>query len=185
MTTNSGLAAVAAATDSVSKATAEAAIAEARAAGLAEGQTLKADETKKLTAHAREQERTRILGIEAHAIPGHEKLIAECKADADCTPDMAAGRILAAEKKMRDDQMNGIRNVESETGKVGHDAASQRRDAGATTQPRPGEQKTAEAYKADWEKSADLKRDFASADSYANYAAGVASGRIRELKRPA
>lgn len=45
-----------------------------------------------------EAERARILGIEAHAMPGHEALIAQLKADGAVTPDQAAGRILAAEK---------------------------------------------------------------------------------------
>jgi hypothetical protein len=183
MSTSTGLAAVAAATTTnITQAQLDAAIDAARAEGLAAG---KAEGEKAGQAAGAKAERERILGIEAHAIAGHEKLIATCKADPDCTPDMAAGRILAAEKKLRDDQMAGIRNVEEETGKVGHDASSQRRDGGAVTMPKPGVQKSAEAHKADWEKSADLKRDFASADSYANYAAGIESGRIRELKRPA
>lgn len=43
-------------------------------------------------------ERERILGIEATAMPGHEALIAELKADGKTTPDQAAGRVLKAEK---------------------------------------------------------------------------------------
>ncbi len=185
MTTSSGLAAVAAATDSVSRAMAEAAIAEARAAGRAEGLT--EGEAKGRTAGASEAaaaERARLLGIEAHAIPGHEKLIAECKADPAVTPDMAAGRILAAEKKLRADQMAGIQSVEGETGKVGADAASQRRDTTTPAAPQAGVKKSAEAYEADWAKSEQLQADFATAKAYANYAAGVADGRIRVLKAP-
>lgn len=43
-------------------------------------------------------ERTRILGIEANAIPGHDALIAQLKADGATTPDQAAAQILRAEK---------------------------------------------------------------------------------------
>jgi capsid assembly protease len=43
-------------------------------------------------------ERARILAVEANAMPGHEKLIAEMKADGKTTAPEAAQRILAAEK---------------------------------------------------------------------------------------
>ncbi|SFG29814.1 signal peptide peptidase SppA [Duganella sp. CF458] len=43
-------------------------------------------------------ERERILGIEAHSMPGHEALIAALKADGKTNPDQAAAQVLAAEK---------------------------------------------------------------------------------------
>jgi signal peptide peptidase SppA len=43
-------------------------------------------------------ERERILGIEAHSMPGHTALVAQLKADGKTTPDQAAGQILAAER---------------------------------------------------------------------------------------
>lgn len=43
-------------------------------------------------------ERDRILGIEAHSMPGHETLIAALKADGKTSPDQAAAQVLAAEK---------------------------------------------------------------------------------------
>lgn len=177
----SGMAAVAAATDSVSKTTHEAAVAAAREEGRTAG--FAAGRTEGLTAGAT-AERERLLGIEAHAIPGHEALIAACKADSSVTPDMAAGRILGAEKALRANQLAGIQAVEDQTGKVGAAAASQRRDDGAVQPPKEGEAKSADAYKADYAKSAALQGDFASADAYANYAKGVAEGRIRVLKAP-
>jgi capsid assembly protease len=63
-------------------------------------------------------ERDRIVGIEAHAMPGHEALIATMKADPAVTPDMAAGRILAAERAARSGQLQAIVNVENVTSKV-------------------------------------------------------------------
>lgn len=68
-------------------------------------QTLKAEHTDIYNAvlqegHAAgaEAERGRILGIEAHAFPGHEAAIAEMKADGKTTPDQAAARILTAQR---------------------------------------------------------------------------------------
>ncbi|OWY32016.1 S49 family peptidase [Herbaspirillum aquaticum] len=43
-------------------------------------------------------ERQRILGIEAHSMPGHEALISTLKADGKTTPDQAAAQVLGAEK---------------------------------------------------------------------------------------
>lgn len=43
-------------------------------------------------------ERERILGVEAHAMAGHEKLIATLKADGKTTPDQAAAQVLAAHR---------------------------------------------------------------------------------------
>lgn len=52
------------------------------------------------TAHAAgaTAERERILGIETHAMAGHEKLIATLKADGKTTPDQAAAQVLAAHR---------------------------------------------------------------------------------------
>jgi capsid assembly protease len=47
---------------------------------------------------AAKTERERILAVEANAMPGHEKLIAELKADGKTTGPEAAQRVLAAEK---------------------------------------------------------------------------------------
>lgn len=43
-------------------------------------------------------ERERILGIESHAMAGHETLIATLKADGKTTPDQAAAQVLAAHR---------------------------------------------------------------------------------------
>ena len=46
-------------------------------------------------------ERARILGVEAHSMPGHEDLIASLKADGKTTPDRAAAAVLAAHRGAR------------------------------------------------------------------------------------
>lgn len=176
-----GMAAVAAAAaTTITQSQLDQAVAAARAEGHTEGHAagLIAGEAKGRAAGA-DAERTRIIGIEAHAMPGHEKLIADCKADPNCTPDMAAARILGAEKALRAGHSAGIAAVEAVTGAVVAAPASQRSDGVQT--PQEGVAKSAEAYKADWAKSSALQSDFATADAYANYAAGVASGRIRVL----
>lgn len=187
MSNESGLAAVHEAAGSISKSEHDKAVAAARTEGIAEGRTAGVTEGKAAgLKEGAEAERTRILGIEAHSLPGHEKLIAECKADPNCTPDMAAGRIVAAEKALRAGQAGGIAAVEAVTGAVGAAPASDRREAASVTPPQPGAGRSLDDYKADYAKSAQLQAEFASADTYAAYAKGVADGRIRILtKRPA
>src|SRR5258708_39164149 len=71
---------------------------EGHAAGMLEGQSAGAT-----------AERERILGIEANAIPGHDVLVAEMKADGKTTPDQAAGRILAAERSVIQGRADALR----------------------------------------------------------------------------
>lgn len=63
-------------------------------------------------------ERTRILAIEAAALPGHESLVATMKADPTVSADAAAGRLLNAEKHLRAGRLQAVQDVESATGKV-------------------------------------------------------------------
>lgn len=121
-------------------------------------------------------ERARITGIEAHALPGHEKLIAEMKADCSVTPDMAAGRILAAEKTARGAQLQGIKDVESATGKML--AAPSSAPAAAPTVEKGT---TPEAWKAEYEASSKLQSEFATADDYVALKKAEAGGKIRVL----
>jgi len=77
-----------------------------------------------LRAEGATAERSRILAIEAAALPGHEALVAEMKADPAVTADMAAGRLLGAEKQLRAGQLQAIKDVEGATGKVAAAPAS-------------------------------------------------------------
>ncbi|WP_042336338.1 hypothetical protein [Bradyrhizobium sp. DOA9] len=121
-------------------------------------------------------ERSRILGIEAHALPGHDKLIADMKADASVTPDMAAGRILAAERQLRGNQLQAIADVERLTGKV--PAAPS-----ASAAPASGSEKatTPEGWKAEYAASPQLQAEFASAEDYVSLKRAEASGKVRVL----
>lgn len=121
-------------------------------------------------------ERARLAGIEAAALPGHDKLVAECKADPACSPGDAALRINAAEKAKLTAAAASIANVEAVTGKV---------VAAATTQPDAGKAavpQNEEGWKAEWAASKDLQAEHESAEAYANWMAGVAAGRVRLFK---
>jgi len=175
MSNGTGLAAVMAAADSVSRSDHEAALATAREQARGEG--LAAGRAEGLKAGA-DAERARLAGIDAHALKGHEALIAAIKADGSVTPDMAAGRILAAEKKLRDAQMTGIAGVETHTGKVGADATSQRRDDAAAT-PAAAKGKTPGEWKAEFEASSALQSEFASVEDYVAVRKAEAAGKIK------
>ena len=70
--------------------------------GLAQGRKEGAAEASKL-------ERERILGIEKIALPGHEALVAEMKADGKTSPGEAAIRINETEKLTREKRLEAIK----------------------------------------------------------------------------
>lgn len=121
-------------------------------------------------------ERARILGIEANALPGHDALVAEMKADGNVTPDQAAGRILAAERKLRGDAAQAIKDVENTTGAVKPAAVA------AGHQPAAETANTVEGWKAEWAKSDALKAEFETAEQYATFKEAESNGRVRILK---
>lgn len=122
-------------------------------------------------------ERERLAGIESAALPGHDALVAACKADAACTPGDAALRINAAERAKLNAAGAAIQNVEKMTGKVS--AATTSQPTGPADVPQ-----TAEGWKAEWAASAALQADFRTAEAYVGYRQGVKEGRIRVLKAP-
>ena len=123
-------------------------------------------------------ERARIIGIEAHAMAGHEALVAAMKADGSVTPDMAAGRILAAEKVARGQQLQAIVDVEKVTGKVVAAPTSQ----SAAAAPSDAEKATTpDGWKAEYAASATLQAEFASADDYVSLKRAEAAGKVRVL----
>jgi hypothetical protein len=181
MSTNTGLAAVAAATTaSITQAQHEAALAAARSEGVAAGRT--EGEAAGRTAGA-EAERARILGIEAHALKGHENLVASCKADPTCTPDMAAGRILAAEKALRENQAAGVAAVETHTGKVGAAAASDRRAADIPAGQGGTKATTPEGWSAEYKASAHLQAEYPSEAVYVAAMKAESGGKVRYLRK--
>jgi hypothetical protein len=121
-------------------------------------------------------ERARIIGIEAHAMAGHEGLIAAMKADGTVTPDMAAGRILAAEKAARAGQLQGVQDVEKLTGVV--KAAP---TASATAQPSAEKASTPEGWEQEYAASPALQAEFPTKADYVAVKKAEAGGRVRVL----
>lgn len=124
-------------------------------------------------------ERNRILGIEQHGtqMKGHEKLIADMKADANVTVEQAAVRILSAENAARASQLAGIKAVESETGKVNPAPKS------GSEQPAGEKASTPDGWKTEYEGSDALKSEFASVDQYVAFKSAEASGRVKVLRQ--
>jgi hypothetical protein len=122
-------------------------------------------------------ERNRILGIEAHTMPGHEKLIADMKADPNVTPDQAAGRLLAAHRAGMAAQLKGLQDVETLTGKVPAAPSS------APSAPSSESEKatTPEGWKAEYEASAKLQEEFATAEDYVAIKKAESRGNVRVL----
>src|SRR5688500_16123997 len=123
MSSNSGMAAVDEAAATITQTDHNAALAaareEGRAAGLAEAQAANQTAVAAARAEGATAERARLAGIESAALPGHDKLVADCKADPTCTPGDAALRINAAERAKLTVAGASIQNVEKVTGKVG------------------------------------------------------------------
>lgn len=173
MSDNSGMAAVDQAAATITTANHTAAVAaareEGRQAGLREAQTA----VTAARAEGAAAERTRLAGIEAAALPGHDALVASCKADPACTPGDAALKITAAERAKLLAAGAAIRNVETVTGGI---AAAVTTQPGAST---PAVPQNAEGWKAEFAASKDLQAEFGNADAYANWKAGQAAGRVR------
>lgn len=90
-----------------------------RIAGIAEGET--AGKTAGATEGAA-AERARIAGIQAHQVPGTEKLVAEMVADGKTTPDQAAARILGEVRAQGPRALAALKKDEPE--KVGSGATA-------------------------------------------------------------
>lgn len=185
MTTGSGLAAVhlaaAAASTSLQPPPAAPAAPAATASAAASLATTVADLNAAypdlcaaLRADGAASERARILGIEAHAMQGHDALIAAMKADPAVTPDMAAGRILAAERAARGQHLQAIQDVEKTTGRVVATPASAPEAHSETAS-------TPDGWKAEYAASPKLQGEFASADDYVSLKKAEAAGKVRVL----
>lgn len=131
--------------------------------------------TAGLTAGAA-QERQRILDVEAQALPGHEKLIAQFKADGTTTGPMAAVAILAAERSANAGRAAAI-NADAPA-PVAHAAApagEPQFDASAPIEERA---------KAAWDADASLRSEFGgNFASYLAYARADDAGRVRVLSK--
>ena len=130
-----------------------------------------------LRAEGATAERARILGIEAHATPGHEALIASMKQDPSVTPDMAAGRILAADRKLRSDALGAIKDVETLNKAV---PASPAPGGGGAA---PKFAQNAEGWAEEYAATPSLQQEFVSKDQYVAFKKAEAGGRAKFLRK--
>lgn len=124
-------------------------------------------------------ERDRILGIEAAALPGHEKIIAAHKADPAKTPADAAFAVLDAEKASRGKHLAALDTDEASV-------------KGLRSEPANGLDKPADPlaglqgeplWKAEYAGSKDLQAEFGSEASYLAFKRADAAGLARILNK--
>lgn len=164
-------AAPAAATDTVSRAAHEAAVASANAQLDA---TVKAA-ADKARAEGIAAEASRQAGIDRLAMPGHEALVAQLKADPSCTVEQAAIRLIEAEKLARGRQLEAIKAVEGEA--AGKTPASAR-SSDAPAAPALPAATTPEGWKAEFAANPALAAEFVTADDYVAFKANESKVRI-------
>jgi ClpP class serine protease len=137
---------------------------EGYAAGLEAGKALGA-----------EAERTRIQGIEALAMPGHEDLIAALKYDGSTTAEQAAVQILGAEKHSR--ALMAERLAQDTPSPLPHAPAAFNDGVQAAVPVLTGAAK----WEHDWQASAALQAEFPSMSAYLAYEKANDKGLVKRL----
>lgn len=122
------------------------------------------------TSAAPMSEAERIAAIDELALPGHEALLAELKADTSIAVGQAAIQIATAEKARRAPAQAPATVVPfskaaTSTGPINLVALRRRSES-------------------EWEASADLQAEFATAEIFASYEVGIATGRVRNVRGP-
>ena len=127
-----------------------------KAEGMAEGQ-----------AQGATAERQRIQDVLAQALPGHEALVQTLAFDGKTTGPEAASAVLAAERKARETKLGAMKEDAPNPAPT---------DSPEPTQALQGE----EAWKAEFEKDADLRAEFGgSLNAYLAFKKAEAKGTIR------
>ena len=148
--------------------------AEGRQAGLEEGREESREEGLKVGA---ESERERIKGIEDLAMPGHEKLVQDMKFDGQTLPAQAAIRLVQAENALRKNVVAAL--LADGVVPVAHVAT----DGAGTDNGRAVLPDGPEKWKAEYEATEDLRREFRSVENYVAYMQGIKEGRVKILGR--
>ena len=119
-------------------------------------------------------ERERILAIEKIAMPGHEDLIEKAKADGSVTAETVAMQMVMAEKKRGISHLAGLQIAEKELPPIPEAPAPV-----AAPQVDP-EAPLEDRAKAEWNKSADLRREFANEfEDYLAYKQAEENGSVK------
>lgn len=119
-------------------------------------------------------ERTRIQDIEAQALPGHEALIAQFKADGITSGPEAAVAILKAERESN--AQRGRSFAADAPNPVPHAAAP-----AASAATVPADAPIEDRAKAEWDKNAALRAEFCTFDTYLAFARAHDTGAVKVL----
>lgn len=131
------------------------------------------------------EERARIQAVEGALIPGHEALVNSLKFDGKTSGGDAALQVLAAEKKVRENQAAALGGdapapvALAPASTVQPDAAAQAAAAAAARAKLPLE----ERCKAEWEASAELQAEFSSLGAYVAFEKATAAGHAKVMKK--
>ena len=121
-------------------------------------------------------ERARIQDIEAQALPGHETLIAQFKADGKTTGPEAAVAILKAERQVCADRATALQK----------DAPAPVPHASAPIDLPAGEDKTRpieDRAKAKWDTDASIRAEFGAFETYLAFAKAHDAGTVKVLSK--
>lgn len=140
-------------------------------------ETLKAeypDLVLAIAADAAAAERSRIADVEAQALPGHDALVAQLKADGKTTGPEAAAAILAAEKQ----KLAGMaaQLAADAPAPVPH-AVPPSDSAAESADDRPVEERA----KSQWDADSAIRKEFASLGAFTAYLKNHEAGRARVL----
>lgn len=132
-----------------------------------------------LSREGADAERARIQGLEANALPGHEKLLAAHKADGTKQPADLAMAIVAAEKAQRAAQLTGL---DADEAKVKGLAPAPANSTAETPHPLAG-LKGKELWEAEYKASEDLQSEFPTMAAYVGWMSANAEGRVRTTNK--
>ena len=123
-------------------------------------------------------ERERILAIEKIAIPGHEDLVAKAKADGSMTAENLAMQMVMAEKRRGIIHLASLQTAEKELPPIPEAPAT------AASETICSEAPLEDRAKAEWNKSAELRREFGNEfEDYVAYKQAEENGSVRILTR--
>lgn len=132
-----------------------------------------------LTKAGAKAEQDRISGIEAFALPGHEKIIAAHKADPTKTPLDAGLAVAAAQRAVLTNANTALDDDEKKVKGLRSEA-----NAGFEPAPKkPGDGLEGEAkWKAEYDSSAKLQAEFLTQGDYVALMRAESKGQVRRLK---
>lgn len=147
---------------------------EGRQAGIEEG---KAESREEALVAGAQAETQRIKDIEALLIPGHEALVQTLKFDGKTTAAEAAIKLVQAEKGVQRATADAL--AADGVKPVAHAAAPAEGEEGGGDGAPEGPDK----WKAQYEKDSKLQAEFKTFSAYEGYMRGVASGRVKILRK--